>query len=288
MIELFQHKENMHDLVNPFLKLPETEVSMSKELIQKDIDRLENEASLTKNKFNKKNIQALIEYLSKLLRQINDESVFELCWHTDKEGLPCTYPMRLINEPLYKINICNYIEVANDEKLVEMNTKDIADIISFEFMCRDLGETHETIEEALKHCGVIHLEPASILTDWFKRNGDDMYKLSKSLDIEDTPYQSVEKKLIYDYFYSKEFKTKSYKDVVDYSCRYANTIIANNLIKNSVHNNIDMKLLAVNATGIGFMVHADNELDINDKLLDTISIRSFGRRFQISPRISVY
>lgn len=283
MIELIQHKFNSTELTGPFNKLDELSVSVNVELINKDIARLKDEEKNTNNSINKKNISALIKYLEKILKYVNEESKFEFCWNVDKDTIPSTYPMTLINEPLYKINFANYVELENNEHLLEIDLTDLADIIAFEFMYKDLGETHESIEELLKDCGIIGFEKASLLTDMFKVNGDKVYELSKSMWIGESPYFSLETRKVTDYFHSTTFKSKDYREAVDYSCKYANTLIAGSIIKNYIHQNIEVIPLIVSSTHIVILIKGSDEINIDEE----ISIRAFGRRFLIEPKINV-
>lgn len=287
MIEIIQQKVPVNTLSGTFTKMDEVAINVNVELIKKDIERLKVMRSEPKNKYDAANIKGLIAYLEKLLKNVLEDSTFELCWEV-KDNIPQSYPLSLINEKAYGIDISNYIEVAENEKLVQMDMTDLADIIAFEIMARDLGETHESIEELLKDCGIIGFEPASLLTNFFKENGDRVYELSKSMKIGETPYYSYDTKKVHDYFSSKEFKTKEYREVVEYSCKYANTIIANTIVKNSLHCNIDIKLIIVNATNITFIVNATDEVNIKNSIIEEISVRAFGRRFKIEPDIQIF
>lgn len=287
MIEIIQQKVPINTLSGAFTKMDEVSVSINNELIKKDIEKLRDMLAEPKNKYDKANIKSLVAYLEKLSNNVLDDSTFELCWEIN-DNIPQSYPLNLINEKAYGIDICNYIEVGENEKLVQMDMTDLADIIAFEIMVRDLGETHDSIEELLKNCGIIGFETASLLTDFFKENGDKIYELSKSMKIGETPYYSYNTKKVHDYFSSKEFKTKEYRDVVEYSCRYANTIIANTIIKNSLHCNIDIKLIMLNATGITFILNATDEVNIKNNIIDEISVRAFGRQFKIEPGIQIF
>lgn len=287
MIEIIQQRVPANTLSGTFTKMDEVSVTVNSELIKKDIDRLKNMLEEPKNRYDAANIKGLISYLEKLLKNVLDDSTFELCWEV-KDNIPESYPLNIINEKIYGIDICNYIEVAENEKLVQMDMTDLADIIAFEIMARDLGETHASIEELLKDCGIIGFEPASLLTDFFKENGDKLYELSKSMKIGETPYYSYDTKKVHDYFSSKEFKTKEYRDVVEYSCKYANTIIANTIVKNSLHCNIDIKMIMLNATSITFIVNATDEVNIKNNIIEEISVRAFGRRFKIEPDIQIF
>jgi len=288
MIKLIQHKVGSNELTSQFTKLNELKLIINKELIEKDMKRLDKELKVTRNKYNKHNIECLIVYLQKLLKNINDESILELCWSiSKKDDLPFTYPLQLINEPLYSINMANYIEVDSNEKIIELDLTELCDIIAFEFMYKDLGETHDSIEELLHNCGIMGFEKADILLNFFNSNGDKIYELSKTMLIDDSPYKSPETKKIIDYFHTKEFKAKAYREVIEYSCRYASTIIMNSIIKNALQNGIGIKALMCNATTIALIANISNEVDINKQLLEEITIRVFGRRFTVEPKISI-
>lgn len=286
MIELLQHKVPSSTMEAPYNKMDEITIHLNKGIIEKDLERLRTLAEKPTNKYDKANINYLIAYLQKLMKNITSESEFDMCWEI-RDGLPYTYPLNLINERAYGIDICNYVELSENEKLIHLNMKDLDDIIAFEFMARDLGETHESIEELLKNCGIIGFESASLLTDFFRKNGDNVYELSKSMKIDKTPYYSYENRKVHDYFSSKEFKTKEYREVVEYSCKYANTIIANTLIKNAAHSG-ETKLIMLNATDIALIVSVYSDDEIKQKILEEISIRSFGRRFKIEPCIQIF
>lgn len=289
MISLIQHKVANSSIFGAYSKIEENKLTMNVDLINKDLERLKGYLNDTKSTYDKNNIKALIKYLEKLLKNIEDDSTFEMCWNfSNKEELPCSYPLSLINEKAYGINTCNYIEINENEKLIEFDMQDLADIIAFDFMYKDLGESHDTIEDLLKDCGIVGYESADVLLNYFKSTGDNMYKLSKTMKMEDTPYYSFETKRISDYFHSTEFKGNSYKDVVEYSCKYANSIIANAIIKRCKHFSLNGKLLMLNATNIAIMVTMSEEINVRKEILDDISIRVFGRHFLIEPKISVF
>lgn len=285
MIELIQ--KDIFKL-NNIDKLPEFSFKLNTKLINNDIIRLEGYKNDIKSKYDKKNIDALISYLKKLLKNMKSDDMYEMCWNMDDKMLNA-YPLVLINEPAYNINTCNYVEIENNQKLIDIDLSELSDIISFEIMFRDLGETHESVEELLKDCGILGTQDSSILTNYFKEIGERPYELSKKLKIEDTPYLSFEKHIVNDYFHSKEFKTNHYRSVIDYSCKYANIIIADDILKNYIQNKVNANLLMLNTTNITFIVYNSNEFNIDtSKLIEDISIRIFGRHFLIRPTITVF
>lgn len=288
MIQLLQRKATNNELNSNINKLESMLVDMDKNMVIHDINRLKSELDITKNKYNRENIKSLIKYLEKLVRLTDDDGKIELCWDVKKDDIPSTYPIRLINEELYKIDICNYITVSSDEYILNVDLTDLANIIAFEFMYKELDETHESIEELLKDCGIISAEDPLVILNKFKENNDNVFELSKSMKVSDTPYMSVDDLELHDYFNTKVFKTDRYKEVVEYSCKYAATLIANRLLQNLNLNRIKYKLLAINPTNIVLIIDKIENKEDYTNFLESIIIRVFGRKFEVKAKLELF
>lgn len=288
MINIEQQKFPIESIESYLENNEYVEIKLNKELIKRDYERLEKDLkdNKYKNKYDKENIKRLVKYLKDINGKLNNDNIIELCWNIDN-NIPYTYPISLIEEKAYGINTCDYIEL-EDERLVEINLTDMADLISFELMYKDLGESHNSIEELLKPCGVIGYNDPNLLLNYFKDNGDRLYELSKTMRIDSTPYMYLETKKVHDYFYTRDFKTKDYREVVDYSCKYASTVILHNIITSGLSSNTMVKPIMNNSTHIAFITDNDTEINIKKKLIDSISIRLFGRRFKLEPKIQIF
>ena len=287
MIELLQHSIDEGILLGAYSKMDEIHLNMNRDIILKDRSKLDDMSKNKANSYDAKNIKALKNYLDRLLKYIDEDGSYEICWDVNN-GLPVSYPNPLINEKAYGINTCNYIEIPTDEHLVEVDLHDLADLIAYSFMSRDLDETHDSIEELLKDCGIIGIEDSNIILNHLKDNDDEPFEFSKTFKIGNTPYYSYENKEVIDYFHSKSFNTKYYREVVDYSCKYASTIIMSTIIENSIHLGVEVKPVMINATNITFLTTMKDEFNIKNELIDDISIRIFGRKFKIEPRIEIF
>ena len=288
MIVIKQARVSDADLYNGIVKSNEFSIKLNKDIINEDISKLKEYKAKSKNKINRQNIDALIKYLDNICKKVDDESCIELCWVDDARNIVKTYPVEMINEPIYSINTCNYIELGENEKLVELDMTDLADIIAFEFMNRDLDETFESMENVLHDTKIIGGTDCGVLIDHIKSVSVSPFNLSKDYYIEDSPYFNYDDKVIYDYFNTRKFKSKKYRDVVDYSCRYANCIIANNIIKNCVSNSISYKMLEINATNISFIIDGNCDDELCREIIDEIAVRSFGRLFIVRPKINIF
>lgn len=279
MIDIIQKPLQLNSIGHYTNKNNEVRLSLDENLIVQDIARLNEMQHNTCNKYDEKNIDDLKAYLEDLLEQL-DNGEIALRWKFKDERLK-SKPVQLINEKVYGIDTCNYIKLDNKHKLVEINLKELADIISFELMSRDLGETHESIEDLLKDCGILASVDSSILIDMFNDNNDDMYGLSKNMRVDDSPYILHDEKKIKDYFGTKKFRINTYKDAVEQSCRYAVLVIMNDIFKKAVASSIKVNIVMANATNLAFIANCSEEI-IREKLLDKITVRAFGRKFMIN------
>lgn len=287
MIDLMQHKVDIKALSNNIVNNDEIKLNLNKDLIARDIQMLTSELKHPHTKCDKINLEKLKTYLNRLINKLDEDGSMETCWRVYKNHLE-TYPINLINQPLYKINCANYINVADNCKMVHIDTTDLADIISFEIMFREFGEDHNSIEELLKDCGIIGYEDSTILTDYFKENNDNIYYIGSGFRVSDTPYYSQDTKKVKDYFGCTEFKSDSYKPILDYSCLVANSIIMNTIVKNCINNKVAVKPLMVSTVSIDVLLENIDEQDIRDNILEDVSIRAFGRKFKIDTKAEIF
>lgn len=288
MTELIQRKYPSFSHV--VSKLDTTYININSDLIMKDVEKLE--LALKKSKsYNKTNIKALITYLNKILKCLNENMELELAWNISSDvDIIKSYPVSLVCEEAYGINTCNYIEVSPGVKIVDIDTTVLANMIAFEFMFKDLGDTHNSIEKLLRECGVTGIEDSKILTDYLKTiytNGA-IFELSKTLKIEDSPYKIREDNTIQDYFNTKIFKANTYRDVVNHSCEYANTIVLSNIFKEAIKYKLDFKLLCLSSTRIQFEIKEFPDESIRDTIIGDVIIRVFGRRFKVCNKVKIY
>ena len=111
-----------------------------------------------------------------------------------------------------------------------------------------------------------------------KNIADNIYS-ARELMIEDSPYYNKEYKEMHEYFGKKIFKGKYYREVIEYSIRHAQTIIAANIANDLISKDINARLISMNYNGISFGIENGSKY-IDDILDKSVSIRVFGRRFE--------
>ncbi len=291
MIELYQRKVSDSELSSALTRLDEFEITIDKDIVNKDKKMLQEFIKKSHNDINTRNIRTLDKYLDKLLKSCNnEESKLEICWTTSKDNkLPYTYPVSIVNYPTYSINSCNYISLGENDKLIEINLLPLCNLIAFELMYKDFGETHESIEELLKDYNLIAIHDSSVFNDLLKDCSPEMsiYDMAQHMRIEDCAYKTFETGEVNDYFYSTRFKTNRYSEVVNYSCHYAAILIANSIIKGYLRAVKDYKMLMISDTSIAFVVTTDKDINVND-VVEPISVRLFGRKFLVRPEVNVF
>ena len=264
------------------------EVKLNPGLIQHDIVKMKGELGRTKNKIDNKNIEKIIKLLERTLKvAVKNENSLQFSWTTDtKYGLPITYPINFIDEPLYKINMCNYIELNDNQKMVYIPLMELAEIIAYEYVYKDFGDSVADVDRQLEDCTFLGNNRASKLLGKLHLMDDNIYFAALGMKVDDTGFGSADDDVIHDYFYTREFHfdhgATTYRDVINYSCKYANGIIADTLSKNLEKLKFKVDTIAVNATSIALIVTDSYTGDsITADCIDQIVISAFGRKFAL-------
>lgn len=271
-------------LSNSLIKIGSTDINFNIQTILYDIYRLEKGLEGIKDRedyrsnVNSQNITAIIKYLRSILKRAK-RGVVEVKWVVDN-GTIKSYPIEMKDIPEYGILTTDYIDI-NKGKLLHLDYSELSDIIAFEMMYRDLGETNRTIEEKLDQIGIVAVNESKELTKHFTGSP---YKASKVLPVEKSPYLTPDNNKILDYFGVCEFDADTYKKAVSYSCRYAMAIILESMIKENAILANKIKICGVFDTSIYLLM----DENMKDRLTDSICVRAFGRKFEVVPKAQIF
>ena len=156
-------------------------------------------------------------------------------------------------------------------------------------MYRDLGYTLEEIEKDLKDIGISTIYGSDRLYQYL---GDEALKLSKIFKIGDSQYASEDGKMAWDYFFTaidegSGFDSGYYREAVNRSIDVAIILIVKNLIENFTTEGIKFQLLCAIEDGIFLSINKLASLNIED-VIESAVIRTFGRKFEVVPKIEIF
>lgn len=301
MIEIKQFdpisKKGLKSMTN---KMSDTTLKMDIDSIRRDIERLKKSLETSTRKVDKNNLRTLINYLENLIHHIKFGEV-TISWE-EEDGLIGSKPISLRYFPDYNIDAAGYILTGASEKVIEVDFSPISDLLSFELMYKDIELskdsdetfTFEIIEDRLKNVGLV----LGTTFDNFKEilfPDFSPYNLSKMYKIFQSPYKVIDTGKIKDYFGHKTFSTGYYYPVVDYSIRYAMTIILREAIKSylvgkRINYNAAYNLASIDCARLVLLDDIDRD---NEDILSQLSslktdITILGRRIEVNPKIRIF
>lgn len=283
-----QQDFSLNELNNLLIKYGDTNLSFNAQAITEDIRRLEKrleeiqERKIPNKEVHKKNIGNIIAYLNRIIKKAGDKSI-KINWSLN-DNIVKSYPIEMKSIPEYGIYTTDYINLENN-KMVYLDYAELADIIAFEMMYRDLGETNDTIEDKLSGIGILSISESSELTKYFT---DSPYELSKLLRVASSPYLVPGENKMVDYFGRKTIDTDRYREIVSYSCRCAMAFIVEALMKKASSNGLKIRLCGVFDTGVCLIVPEKENVDIQKEVAEAVYIRTFGRKLEVKPKVQIF
>lgn len=271
--------DGLDALVN---KSGDIEIDIDLPALENDIGVINEKTKNTVSRIDKKNINNLRDYLSKFYNK-SKSGKFEMTWELDDHILK-TYPLELMHIPEYNIEMTDYIKIT-DGRLIRINYHDMIEIIAFEIMYRDLGETLQSMEEKLSDLGITGVHPSYRIMQYIE---DSPYDMSKIFKIGSSPYYVQDIDAIFEYFNTKRFKAEYYRECVEYSVKHALAIITKRLLEKFVAFNAEYKLCAVSDSGI-YIITPASDVNINNIILnESVIVRAFGRHFEVKPEVTIF
>ena len=261
-------------------------LKINRGLVEEDIARLESQLGKV-SRIDDVNIKAILRQLKKLLGALNENEEAEVCWAENRDKLIETYPVKIFAEPIYGVNICNYLKIAPYETLVQFDLSDMAELIAFEYIHRDINHTQDSIEELMKDCSVVGYSSAECLTDMFAKSSEKMYYLSKILRISDSPWLDKETKTIYDYFHKREFKADKYGPVVEYSAMTIALILVASVMKKCNKLGMSCTPVMITANAVAVIIRNTKHLDLSKEFNEPVSLQLFGRQLIVDVKPQV-
>lgn len=271
-------------------KCGDTEISLNIGMLSEDIRKVQHMLSNSNNKGDIANLEKILKYLKKLRDRIDSNGKYQFTWMLEK-WKSRVYPLELKHFNEFNIKATDYIEIGADS-LVQINFKDVFEIIAFEMIYRDYGYDLPDIEKELADIGVVTISSADRILDIFKTEDMTPIQCSQIYKIGDSPYSTFNGKLSWDYFNTAAsdgdaFSSGRYKECVERSINVGIDIIAKSIIEKFNDSNIQFKICAMNEDGLYFMMKPSDARKVQN-IIDSVVVRAFGRKFEVKPKITIF
>ena len=283
-MHIVQKYLDMESEISRISRLEPIELNINTDILESEIKNMKKALERVKNKENANNISKIVKYMEKLKSKVKDGKL-EIGWNYSKDKF-YTYPISMEYNSEYQFDSCSYIE-AQDEKVIVADFINIMNCLTFEYIHRDLGYTHDDMENLLEPIGIIGVSDYNILLDFFEQEDIEPYML-RSARMESSPYISETNHTIRNYFNTQKFSAvrSNYKSVIENSVEEILKVILLDIMKRADKQDINIKPIMISDTALGFITN-DDSFDIEEFLSDT-TLRLFGRTFLVKPDISIY
>ena len=287
MVAIQQDKQNFANIQNICSNELITTVDVYVEHIKEEIQKQKKLLRLANGINHKENIKNIIKWLENIIKK-STGGVLEYSWnYIDDFGLK-TYPIEVRNIEEYGVYFVDYIKATENQTILRLDYTELANLISFEIMQRDLGYSDRIMEERLKDIGITGIISSKEFLKRIEKEDRNTYERSKELEVINSRYLREDKRKITDYFNIKEFNSKMYREVVDNSCRHAMMIVLEKLMQNMQNSNMKFSLCAITNTEIDILFEDVSSDKIDDKIIESAVVRVLGRRFEVKPKIQIY
>jgi len=286
MVTIQQDRHMLTNISNIFDKNLVTNVEVYTDMIQRKADKYREDLKYAKG-VNKHNIKGIIKWLERIISKVDENGNLEYSWELTKDFELKTYPVEVKNIEEYGIHFVDVIKAKENQTILRLDYTNVANLIAFELMHKDMEYTHADMEDKLKEVGIVGIYDIKYLFDKLEEDDRNAYMLSKKLKIGKSYYKTADKRKIVDYFNLKTFNAVKYKDVVHYSCERAILLILEKILNNLYRSKVEFSLCMVTNTEIDIVFNDIGDFNIRD-IVENAIIRVLGRKFEVKPKVQIY
>lgn len=197
-------------------------------------------------------------------------------------------------EKVYGLDDTDYIRLDKTDNLVVIHTREICDIIAFEYAYMDFGLELSDVENFLKDYPVIGSCKSGKFLKFIKENtasdsGLDTYEVTKGMKIGESTFVDREPTpaVINDYFNRRTFIAKKYNKVLAYSCKEVNSVIMSEVLHAARSRKITALPVMIAEDRLAYIVkEADPERTLQ-AIKESVRIQAFGRQFIVNTPVEI-
>lgn len=267
---------------NLFNKLSSSQFTFNTQLIKDDLARLNKLLTGDISDIRKNNIELTTSYLKRLLAKAEKGDI-KLSWvyHDNKLS---SHPIEMASIKNLSVESVDYITIKQG-KMVYVDYIKMCNLIAYEIMYKDYGDSFSTLENKLSNLGIITVYPYTTLENIVP---NDVYDMSKVMKVEESPYLMHGDSGMCTYFGAEVRDKTYYRDVVDISCREAILIILTSLLLKLQDLSIKFNLCGLSDSGFYLLLDCSDEYNIEHLVKENVIVRAFGRKFEVEPSVQIY
>lgn len=265
-------------------KLGRLKIRMNTELIEDDIRKVKGLREQATKVTQRKYFDKVEDYLNMLLKKSLRKQI-NLQW-TFMDNKVRAFPFEIKQFKKIQMQATDYIVMAG-VKMLSFEYKDLLNILAFDIVHRDLGYSFTEIEEALCTVSILSIQDAQVLYDK-ELLTPDTYNLALEMAVEQSPHLDTETFELTDYFGNIHEASKYYRDAVLASRDTAMNILLQQILTKAIQRGYGIKLAGVFDDSLYFVVPVDEAECAKEDLQDDLTVRLFGRIFEINPIVKLY
>lgn len=279
------------DLERLLNKYGTTSYALDEPLIEDDIRRLGSRLRDVQCPVSKRNIKGLQRNLRKLLKKSRQSDKLDVKWRLE-DGRIVGTPRQMIQSIKYHVRPMDYIK-KEDGAIMHLDYSDLLDIMGFEMIHRDIGETRDGLEKKLRDIGIIAVYDGKIMLDILNKKvkpGIRFYDMARAVSVRDTDYMEVSGNKVYTYFGEEQpIGDGLYKSVLDKSADTATALILQNILTkiNSTRGG-NVLVYGVFTGHLYLAMPGGRNEDLEQMMSESVMIRALGRKFETFPKIQIY
>lgn len=260
------------------------EYTFNRQLILDDIQKFEDKYNNEKSKIRKKNLRNIINYL----KDIHSKSGNGISVRWLLDGIQvCSVPVQFMRLMEYNVQITDYI-IREGNTIVSVDYTNVMNALAFYMTYKATGIELEDLESILDKIGIT-----------IPYNADEVvqlinpitYMLAQSLKPVLSEHVSIENKCMYTYYVSEKPRklAVNYREVLNDTYNITISYILENILSELEDKKCTgIKVAAVYNNSIYIIVDGGVRPNLMDILSNTISLKVFGRNFEINPEVQVH
>lgn len=258
------------------------EYSFNTQSIEDDLNKVNDSLKESFTSVRTENLKNIKKYLENLLVKAKKGNV-NVSWVLYGNKISAI-PTEIRRFKMYNIQTTDYMNI-NSGNIAAIDYADILNLISFEIIYKDLELTNAHIETLLKDIGIIAIYDYKLIESIIESK---TYDKGMVMRIGESSYVMPDRKSACTYFGEKVNINGWYRPIIEESCNTAMSIIVQNVLGKLGSLDSDIRICGIFEDSAYFLLPNGKSEQIEEVLNTSVVVRTFGRKFEVKPKVQMY